>query len=180
MEAPPPPPPSRAPRRSRSTPPATSSSPIPATISSAASTPSPGIISTVAGTPNTHGYSGDLGPATAATLNNPNGIAFDAAGNLYLADTANHAVRMISPAGIISSVAGRGFPAFSGRWRPRRFRRVSAPPGPSPPRPRAASTSQTRTTTASALSIPQAQSQRSSAPAKQPTGATTVPPPRPS
>ncbi len=73
-----------------------------------------GVISTVAGTPNTHGYTGDLGPATAATLNSPNGIAFDAAGNLYLADTANHAVRKISPAGIISSVAGRGFPAFSG------------------------------------------------------------------
>ena len=73
-----------------------------------------GVISTIAGTPNSHGYTGDLGPATAATLNNPNGIAFDAAGNLYLADTANHAVRMVSPAGIISSFAGRGFPAFSG------------------------------------------------------------------
>ena len=73
-----------------------------------------GLITTVAGLPGTHGYTGDLGPAIAATLNNPNGIAFDSAGNLYLADTANHAIRKISPAGIISSVAGRGFPAFSG------------------------------------------------------------------
>ena len=73
-----------------------------------------GILTTVAGAPNTHGYSGDLGPATAATLNTPNGIAFDALGNLYIADTGNHVIRQITPAGIISTIAGRGIPSFSG------------------------------------------------------------------
>jgi sugar lactone lactonase YvrE len=54
------------------------------------------------------GYSGDGGPATAAELNNPNGIAFDAAGNLYLADSNNHRIRRIDSRGIITTVAGTG------------------------------------------------------------------------
>src|SRR5215471_14743603 len=51
-----------------------------------------GVISTIAGS-GIPGFSGDGGPATAAQLNNPRGIAFDAAGNLYIADTGNVRIR---------------------------------------------------------------------------------------
>ncbi len=78
-----------------------------------------GIITTVAGKLATHGYTGDGGPATAATLNGPNGISLDAAGNLYIADTANNVVRMVSAStGIISTVAGTGVAAFTGEGGP--------------------------------------------------------------
>ncbi len=74
-----------------------------------------GIITTVAGTLNQHGYTGDRGLATAATLNTPNGIALDAAGNLFLADTGNHVIRRVDAAsGIITTVAGTGAPGFNG------------------------------------------------------------------
>jgi uncharacterized protein (TIGR03437 family) len=63
---------------------------------------SDGIITTVAGN-GSHGYSGDGGPATAAQISNPRGLAVDSVGNLYIADSA--AVRMVSTAGIISTVA---------------------------------------------------------------------------
>jgi hypothetical protein len=59
---------------------------------------STGVISTYAGTA-AAGYSGDLGPANAATLNNPSGVALDAAGNLYIADTANYALRKVNNTG---------------------------------------------------------------------------------
>jgi len=66
-----------------------------------------GIISTFAGT-GTPGYSGDNGPATSAQLGAPNGICVDAAGNVYVADDAPNSVRKITPAGIITTVAGSG------------------------------------------------------------------------
>ena len=66
-----------------------------------------GIISTIAGN-GTPGFSGDGGPATEASLNTPAGLAFDAAGNLYIADSANQRIRMVSPSGRISTVAGGG------------------------------------------------------------------------
>jgi len=66
-----------------------------------------GIISTVAGT-GISTFSGDGGPATSAALNSPEGLATDGAGNLYVADTANHRVRKISPDGTITTVAGNG------------------------------------------------------------------------
>jgi hypothetical protein len=53
---------------------------------------------TVAGT-GTYGYSGDGGPATAAQLASPTGVAVDAAGNLYIADTNNHRIRKVTPTG---------------------------------------------------------------------------------
>ena len=71
-----------------------------------------GVISTIAGT-GTAGSSGDGGAATAAQLNAPQGIAVDAAGNVYIADTANAKVRRIS-GGTISTVAGNGTPGYSG------------------------------------------------------------------
>jgi len=52
------------------------------------------------------GYSGDGGPATEALLNNPVDLALAEDGSLYFTDVYNHCVRMIDPAGIISTVAG--------------------------------------------------------------------------
>ena len=63
--------------------------------------------SVVAGT-GTCGFSGDGGPATKAQLNDPNGIAFDSAGNLYFSDSNNHRIRRIDARGIITTVAGTG------------------------------------------------------------------------
>ena len=64
-----------------------------------------GIISTIAGT-GTAGHTGDGGPAIGATLNDPDSVSLDAAGNLYIAEPTNNDVRMITPQGIISTVAG--------------------------------------------------------------------------
>ncbi len=72
-----------------------------------------GIITTVVGT-GTAGYSGDGGSATAAKLKNPNDIAFDAAGNMYIADYGNDAIRMVNTSGIITTIAGTGTDGFSG------------------------------------------------------------------
>src|SRR5262249_18577420 len=54
-----------------------------------------GIISTIAGSFSGPGFSGDGGPASAALLNLPTGLAIDNAGNLFFADTANHRIRRI-------------------------------------------------------------------------------------
>jgi len=72
-----------------------------------------GIISTFAGT-GTGGYNGDGIAATSAELNDPNGIATDASGNVYIADFSNHRVRKVNAAGIISTIAGDGTDGFSG------------------------------------------------------------------
>ncbi len=66
-----------------------------------------GVITTVAGS-GTLGYGGDGGAATAAQLNWPRGVAVDAAGNVYIADVANHRIRKIDTEGAISTVAGAG------------------------------------------------------------------------
>jgi sugar lactone lactonase YvrE len=68
---------------------------------------SQGIITTVAGT-GAEGYAGDHGPATLAALNLPEGIAFDAAGDLYIADTCNQVIRKVDTTGTITTVAGSG------------------------------------------------------------------------
>ncbi len=68
-----------------------------------------GIITTIAGT-NTVGFSGDGGPATAAQLNYPYGIFVDASKNIYVPDTYNNRLRLISPSGIISTISGNGSP----------------------------------------------------------------------
>ena len=65
-----------------------------------------GYTTLIAGNYNTSGFSGDGGPATAAELNNPGGLAVDAAGNLYIADTGNNVIRKVDPSGTITTVAG--------------------------------------------------------------------------
>jgi sugar lactone lactonase YvrE len=63
----------------------------------------------------TQGYAGDGGLATAASLDTPSGLAFDAASNLYLTDAHNHRVRRVDAAtGIVTTIAGTGTPGFSG------------------------------------------------------------------
>jgi len=52
------------------------------------------------------------GEGTAARLNTPSGLALDRAGNLYVADTGNHAIRKITPLGMVSTVAGTGVAGF--------------------------------------------------------------------
>lgn len=68
-----------------------------------------GLITTLAGT-GAAGFSGDDGPASAARLNQPNALALDSAGNLYIADMGNHRIRRVAPHGAISTVAGTGQP----------------------------------------------------------------------
>ena len=70
---------------------------------------SSGIITTVAGN-GTHGYSGDGGPATNASLYPviPSGLAIDATGNLYIADNYNGRIRKVNTSGIISTIVGGG------------------------------------------------------------------------
>jgi len=67
-----------------------------------------GVISTFAGSSTLGAYSGDGGLATKAKLNTPKGVAIDSVGNLYIADAYNARIRLVSPSGIISSVAGNG------------------------------------------------------------------------
>src|SRR5207244_308688 len=65
-----------------------------------------GTITTVAGTLTSSGSTGDGGPATAAKLNFPDGVAATADGGFLIADTSNHAIRRVSPGGTITTVAG--------------------------------------------------------------------------
>jgi trimeric autotransporter adhesin len=59
-------------------------------------------------------YGGDGGKAISAKLNDPEAVAIDFSGNLYIADTGNHRIRKVTPNGIISTIAGNGTQGFSG------------------------------------------------------------------
>jgi len=73
-----------------------------------------GTISTFAGN-GTAGFSGDGGAATSAELHSESGVALDRAGNLYIADTANQRIRLVTAStGIITTAAGNGTAGFSG------------------------------------------------------------------
>ncbi|MEI6508750.1 MAG: T9SS type A sorting domain-containing protein [Bacteroidota bacterium] len=75
---------------------------------------SSGIITTVAGNGYTL-YAGDGGAATSASINNQNGIAVDAFGNLFIADAGNNRIRKVTAStGIITTVAGNGTYGYSG------------------------------------------------------------------
>jgi hypothetical protein len=71
------------------------------------------VITTVAGTGQS-GYSGDGGPATKAQIAGALGIAVDAAGNLYIADTGNCVIRKVTTKGKISTVVGNGSASYGG------------------------------------------------------------------
>lgn len=80
-----------------------------------------GIITTVAGSGPINqyfvpgAYGGDGGPATSALLNDPETVALDSAGNLYISDTLNFRIRKVdSVSGIITTIAGTGVAGFSG------------------------------------------------------------------
>ena len=74
---------------------------------------STGTITTIAGT-GEFGFSGDGGPAAAARLDFPYGVAVDSAGNVYIADTGNQRIRKIDSTGTITTIAGSGEFGFSG------------------------------------------------------------------
>ena len=66
-----------------------------------------GIIHTFAGNGQS-GFSGDGGPATQATFGATWGVAADDAGDVYLGDADNHRIRVVDPAGVVSTIAGTG------------------------------------------------------------------------
>lgn len=68
---------------------------------------------TVAGN-HQYGFSGDGGPATAASLYDPRQLAFDRAGNFYIADSQNLRIRKVTPTGLISTFAGSAAPGYAG------------------------------------------------------------------
>jgi sugar lactone lactonase YvrE len=73
-------------------------------------------------------YSGDGGPAIAASLNMPHEIQFDSAGNIYIAERDNHVVRRVdAKTGMISTLAGTGVPGFSGDGGPAKDAQLRQP-----------------------------------------------------
>lgn len=75
----------------------------------------------------TAGFAGDGGPATVARLNQPRGVAVDAAGNLYISDTGNQRVRKVTPGGVITTLAGTGTAGFNGDGGPAANAQVNRP-----------------------------------------------------
>ena len=82
-------------------------------------------ITTMAGTD----FVGDGGPATSAQLGQAQGLAVDSSGNIYVADASDHRVRKITPAGLITTVAGTGRSGFSGDGGPAATARLNRPYG---------------------------------------------------
>jgi sugar lactone lactonase YvrE len=91
--------------------------------------PDNGAISTIAGTA-AKGYSGDGGPARAASLNGPKELAVDPTGNIWIVDTENHAIRFIDAASKqIRTVAGTGRSGSDGDGGPATRARLDRPHG---------------------------------------------------
>lgn len=87
-----------------------------------------GAIRTIAGT-GTPGYAGDGGSAATAQLDHPQGVAVDAGGTVYVADTYNNRIRRIGRDGRISTVAGTGAPGYAGDGGPATDAELSTPHG---------------------------------------------------
>ncbi len=89
-----------------------------------------GTITTIAGKVIEQGSSGDNGPAVQALLNQVQGMAIDASGNLYIADTQNHTIRKISASGDITTIAGMaGQPGYTGDGGTATAAKLSEPAG---------------------------------------------------
>jgi uncharacterized protein (TIGR03437 family) len=84
------------------------------------------VITTIAGN-GSGGFSGDGGPAINAQLNFPKGVAVDAAGNVYIVDSFNWRIRVVTPAGIIWTIAGRASNGYSGDGGPATSARLNFP-----------------------------------------------------
>ena len=87
-----------------------------------------GVITTVAGN-GSQNYSGDGAAATKASLYRPAGVAVDAAGNLFIADTNNFRIRKVDTSGVISTIAGNGAIAYTGDGGPAINASFSEPTG---------------------------------------------------
>ena len=87
-----------------------------------------GTVTTIAGT-GEYDFIKDDGPAVAAWLDSPSGVAVDDAGNLYIADTCNHRIRRVDPSGAITTVAGSGDDGYSADGRPALAARLYRPQG---------------------------------------------------
>ncbi len=85
-----------------------------------------GIITTAVGTYSS-GFSGDGGPATAAKLNYPSGLAIDAKNNLLIVDNQNNRIRQVNSANSINTIAGTSNPNFGGDGRPATLARLFKP-----------------------------------------------------
>jgi large repetitive protein len=85
------------------------------------------VLTLFAGT-GTAGYTGDGGAATSATLNSPNAVAVDPAGNVYISDNQNHAIRKVT-GGTITTVAGSGAAGYGGDNGPATSANLSGPTG---------------------------------------------------
>ena len=89
-----------------------------------------GVISLFAGLAvPTCGFTGNGGPATSAEIGRVTGVAVDASGNVYIAESSNHVVRKISPSGIISAFAGSGTSGYTGDHGPATSAELETPWG---------------------------------------------------
>lgn len=87
-----------------------------------------GTLNTIAGN-GVYSYSGDGGKATAAQIYAPQGVAADAAGNFYIADTGNNVVRKVAANGVISTIAGNGTAGSTGDGGSATAAELNAPQG---------------------------------------------------
>jgi sugar lactone lactonase YvrE len=87
-----------------------------------------GVVTTVAGRGGS-GFSGDGGPAALAKLDGPSGLGIDPIGNLYISDTGNNRIRVITLKGDIFTYAGTGVAGYSGDGGPAAAARLNTPTG---------------------------------------------------
>jgi trimeric autotransporter adhesin len=91
--------------------------------------PAGGLLTTIAGSGTAPNFGGDNGLATAALLNSPSSVAMDSSGNWYIADTSNNRIRKVTPAGVISTIAGTGTAGSTGDNGPALAAQLNAPRG---------------------------------------------------